>query len=78
MEHPDLQVLIDEALSLFEDEARWAKQAEIARWFFDQVVDISLYAEADVWPLGPEIDAWEQMSPVNSWLQNWDTVPHRQ
>ena len=78
LEHPDLQVLIDEALSLFEDEARWAKQAEIARWFFDQVVDISLYAEADVWPLGPEIDEWEQMSPVNSWLQNWDTVPHRQ
>ena len=78
LEHPDLQVLIDEALSLFEDEARWAKQAEIARWFFDQVVDISLYAKADVWPLGPEIDEWEQMSPVNSWLQNWDTVPHRQ
>ncbi len=78
LEHPDLQKLIDEAVNLFDDEERWAKQAEIARWFFDHVVDISLYAEADVWPLGPEIDEWEQMSPVNAWLQNWDSVPHRQ
>ena len=78
LEHPDLQKLLDEALNLFDDEARWAKQAEIAHWFFDNVVDISLYAEADVWPLGPEIDAWEPMTPVNGWINNWDWVPHRQ
>ena len=77
LEHPDLQKLLDEAINLFDDEARWAKQAEIAHWFFDNVVDISLYAEAAVWPLGPTIDEWEQMSPVNDWLQNWDSVPHR-
>ena len=78
LEHPELQKLIDEALNLFDDEARWAKQAEIAHWFFDNVVDMSLYAEADVWPLGPEIDVWETMPPVNGWINNWDTVPHRQ
>ena len=78
LEHPDLQKLIDEAVGLFDDEERWAKQAEIAHWFFDNVVDISLYAEAAVWPLGPNIDEWEQMSPVNDWLQNWDAVPHRE
>ena len=77
LEHPDLQKLLDEAINLFDDEVRWAKQAEIAHWFFDNVVDISLYAEAAVWPLGPTIDEWEQMSPVNDWLQNWDSVPHR-
>jgi ABC-type transport system substrate-binding protein len=59
LEHPDLQKLLDEAINLFDDEARWAKQAEIAHWFFDNVVDISLYAEAAVWPLGPTIDEWE-------------------
>lgn len=78
LEHPDLQKLLDEAVNLFDDEARWAKQAEIARWFFGNVVDVSLYAEAAVWPLGPAIDPWEQMAPVNDWLQNWDTVPHRE
>ena len=77
-EHPDWQALLDEMTELTDEEERWAKQAEGARWIFDEVMVIPLFGQNVVWPLGPEIDAWEPMGGRKDWLSNWDHVPHRQ
>ena len=77
-EHPDWQKLLDEMLELTDVEERWAKQAEGARWIFDEVMVIPLFGQNVVWPLGPDIDAWDPMGGRKDWLSNWDYVPHRQ
>ena len=76
-EHPDWQRLVDEAFQLPDEEERWAKQAELARWNYDQVVSLPLYEEAAVWPLSADIGQWEQMAPSPGLLSNWEYVPHR-
>ena len=77
-EHPDFQALLDEANTLIDDDARFAKQAEISRWIFDNVMLLPTYEAAAVWPLGPEVDAWEQMAGSPILLSNWEYVPHRE
>ncbi len=77
-EHPDWQALLDEMTELVDEEERWAKQAEGARWIVDQVMVIPLFGQNMVWPVGPEIDVWEPMGGRKDWLSNWDYVPHRQ
>ena len=76
-EHPDFQAMLDEANTLIDDDARFAKQAEISRWIFDNVMLLPTYEAAAVWPLGPEVDAWEQMAGSPILLSNWEYVPHR-
>ena len=76
-EHPDWQRLVDEAFQLPDEAERWAKQAEMARWNYDQVVSLPLYEEAAIWPLGKNIDDWAQMAPSPALLSNWEYVPHR-
>ena len=68
---------MDEALVLPEDEPRWAKQAEMARWIFDNAMLMPLYTEAVVWPVGPNIDTWEPQGISYRWLSNWEFAPHR-
>ena len=77
-EHPDWQALLDEMIELTDVEERWAKQAEGARWIFDEVMVVPLFGQNVVWPLGPDIDAWDPMGGRKDWLSNWDHVPHRQ
>jgi ABC-type transport system substrate-binding protein len=77
-EHPDWQALLDEMTQLTDVEERWAKQAEGARWIIDEVMVIPLFGQNVVWPVGPNIDAWEPMGGRKDWLSNWDYVPHRQ
>ena len=36
---------------------------------------IPLYDENSVFPLGPEIDEWEQQAGGLTWLSNWEFVP---
>ena len=77
-EHPWYE---ERALALFQildDDERWAAQAEIARWLFDNVLDIPLFVEPTLWPLGPEIDEWELMGNTSTWLNNTEYTPHRQ
>ena len=76
-EHPDFQALMDEANTLIDDDARFAKQAEMSRWIFENVMLLPTFEAAAVWPLGPEVDAWEQMAGSPVLLSNWEDVPHR-
>ncbi len=58
-------------------EERWAQEAKMARWLFDQAMVFQLYGQNVVFPLGPEIDVWEPMGGNATWLSRWEDVPHR-
>ena len=63
---------------MIDDEQRWAAQAEIGRWMFDNAMQIPLFMVNAVWPLGPELDAWEPRVGTLAWLNKWEHAPHRQ
>ncbi len=77
-EHPEWQKLLDEMTMLTDEDERWAKQAEGARWIFDEVMVVPLFGQNVVWPVGADIDVWEPMGGRKDWLSNWEYVPHRQ
>jgi ABC-type transport system substrate-binding protein len=77
LEHPTLQRIITEAQAILDDDERWAKQAEGARWFFDHALDMPLYTKPQIFPLGPRLDEWEVMPRVVDWLNNWEYANHR-
>ena len=62
---------------ILDDDERWAKQAEGARWFFDHALDMPLYTKPQIFPLGPRLDEWEVMPRVVDWLNNWEYANHR-
>ena len=70
--------LMLEAFSTANEDARWAIQAEMARWIFDNALVIPLYTENIVWPLGPALGAWEPAIGTIEWLSYWEFAPHRQ
>ena len=75
-EHPTFETLRGEANAILDEEERWAKQAEIAKWVFDNVMIIPLYTASTVWPIGPKIDRWELLGLHKDVLSNWEFVPH--
>ena len=76
-EHPQFQAMLDEGRDTNDNDKRFAIQANITKWMFDNVMTIPLYDENSVFPLGPEIDPWEQQAGGLTWLSNWEFVPHR-
>ena len=56
IEHPFLEAKIAEAMSTFDDEARFEVQREIARWVFNNALIIPMYRVGWIFPLGPRID----------------------
>ena len=76
-EHPEFQALLDEARDTNDNDARFKLQADIAKWMFEHVMTLPLYDENSVFPLGPEIDPWEQQAGGLTWLSDWHAVPHR-
>ena len=77
VEHPDLQALLETAVSTVDEEARWATQAEIGRWVYEQIIYFPLYQANLVWPIGPELGRWEPQGLQRGWLSNWEYAPHR-
>ncbi|MFQ6030113.1 MAG: ABC transporter substrate-binding protein, partial [Dehalococcoidia bacterium] len=75
-EHPDFQAPLEAAGSLTDDE-RWGQLAEMATFVFENVVNIPLYTENSVWPLGPNLGEWEPLNRNYQWLSNWEAAPHR-
>ena len=78
LEHPEWQAMLEDALNTINDEERWRKQADMARWLYDHALTIVTYEANQVFPLGPEIDRWEPMAITLDWLSNFEYVPHRQ
>jgi peptide/nickel transport system substrate-binding protein len=76
-EHPEFQDMLDLARETNEDTERFKIQADITKWMFNNVMTIPLYDENSVFPLGPELDPWEQQGGGLTWLSNWEFAPHR-
>ena len=77
-EHPVYEAMVEDALNTQDTDERFRKSAEIGKWLFDNAMTISLYQEATVWPLGPEIDEWGMAASAAEFGSNWEKVPHRQ
>ena len=77
LEHPEWQARLEDALNTIDEEERWRKQADMARWLYDHALTIVTYEANQVFPLGPEIDRWEPMAITLDWLSNFEYVPHR-
>ena len=78
LEHPDWQAMMEDALATVDEEARWSKQSDMARWLHEHALTIVTYEANQVFPVGPEIDPWQPMAGTLDWLSNFDYVPHRQ
>ena len=76
-EHPEFQAMLDQARDTNDADARFQLQADITKWMFEHVTTIPLYDENSVFPLGPELDPWEQQGGGLTWLSNWGFAPHR-
>ena len=59
-DHPILTELMYEANVTFDTEERWALQMQMAHWIWDNSFDIGLYSVNNIYPLGPNIDSWEE------------------
>ena len=58
LEHDFLQPKVDEATGISDVEERWKVETELGSWLWDNVLDIGLYTQNTVYPLGPEVDSW--------------------
>lgn len=58
VEHPFLEEKVAEATSTLDVDERWEVQREIARFLFDNALDIGVYNVPVVYPVGPRIQDW--------------------
>jgi peptide/nickel transport system substrate-binding protein len=59
-EHPFLEEHIEAAITSIRSEDREAEEDIIARWQFDNVFAmIGLYVNDNIWPVGPNINPWD-------------------
>ena len=77
IEHPDLQALLEDALTTVSEEERWPKEAAVTKWAFDNIAYFTLYQSNLVWPIGPELGYWVPQGLQRSWLSNWEYAPHK-
>ena len=77
LEHPEWQAMLEDALNTIDEEERWRKQADMAKWLYEHALTIVTYEANQVFPVGPEIDPWEPMAITLDWLSNFEYVPHR-
>ena len=77
IEHPDLDTLIAEIISIGETEARFAKQRQLAKLMEFNVINIPVVHLNLVWPIGPEIDIWELGCCARDIGSSYEFVPHR-
>ena len=79
VEHDIMDALIEEAIDTYDDADRLALTVEMARFGYENVLDIGVYLVDNVWPLGPNIDDWsEHLRTVDARrLSGLEWVPHR-
>ena len=76
--HPTIDGFIEASEAEIDTDARWRIQGDLARFIYENVLSMPLYAENAVWPLGPEVDAWEASPAELDWLSYWDHPRRRQ
>ena len=74
--HPDLDKFIEDSEAELDTDTRWQIQGDLARFIYENVLSMPLYAENAVWPLGAEVDSWKASPAELDWLSYWD-MPRR-
>ncbi len=74
--HPDLDKFIEDSEAELDTDTRWQIQGDLARFIYENVLSMPLYAENAVWPLGAEVDSWQASPAELDWLSYWD-MPRR-
>ena len=75
--HPEIDRLIEEIRETQDTDERWKVQGDLAKFIFDQVFSLPLYAENAVWPLSGRVGSWEAAPAELDWLSYWDTPPRK-
>jgi len=59
-EHPYMQPAMNLVNDTFDADERFAKTVELGEWMWENTLDIGLYEQNNVYPLGPHLDSWEE------------------
>ena len=76
--HPDLDKFIEDSEAELDTDVRWNIQGDLAKFIYENVLSMPLYAENAVWPLGAEVDSWQASPAELDWLSYWDMPRRRQ
>jgi peptide/nickel transport system substrate-binding protein len=79
LEHPFLEPARKTANDTFDTEERWKLQNELGSFLWDNVLDIGLYSQNNIYPLGPKLDPWtERLGTADARrLSGLEWAPHR-
>ena len=59
-DHPWFTERMNAAYSTFDFDDRWEIQLEMGQWMRDNGMGIGVYGQNQVFPLGPQVDSWEE------------------
>ena len=79
-EHPYMEERIAKALHIVDDEERYKVMVDVARFTYENVVEMGLYSVNQIWPLGPRVDPWDDHFEYGDKrvLTGTEYAPHRQ
>ena len=76
--HPDIDKFIWDSEAELDTDERWRIQANLAKFIYENVLSMPLYAENAVWPLSSEVDSWDAAPAELDWLSYWEMPRRRQ
>jgi len=79
-EHPYMEERIAKALHIVDTEERYDVMVDVAKFTYDNVVEMGLYSVNQIWPLGPRLDTWQEHFEYGDkrGLTGLEYAPHRQ
>lgn len=79
-EHPYMEERIAKALHVVDTEERYKIMVDVAKFTYDNVVEMGLYSVNQIWPLGPRLDTWQEHFEYGDKrvLTGLEYAPHRQ
>jgi peptide/nickel transport system substrate-binding protein len=79
-DHPTLDALLTQASGIADDTERFELAGQIARFVYENVLEIALYSVNVIWPLSNKLDPWlEHLEYVDSReLGGFEYAKHRQ
>jgi peptide/nickel transport system substrate-binding protein len=79
-EHPYMEEQIAKALHIVDADERYEVMVDVAKFTYDNVVEMGLYSVNQIWPLGPRIDTWQEHFEYGDKrvLSGLEHAPHRQ
>ena len=77
LEHPEVDALVAEALTLADSTQRAIPTLAIAKWIRDQVTHIPVYTSDLLYPAGPRIEPWPLQGGDKSLIHNFEFIKPR-